>query len=81
MRMQKGEVKIDRKNTNFKKLLKIIDKVGGYPVMATDLDGTKLAIDITEGTGERFCSVIEPGDAGTIVTDYYEDGRVETHTV
>lgn len=79
MRTQTQEVKLDRTKTNFKELLDIIDTVGGYPVMATDFDGTKLAINYKEESGVPCCSVFEPGHngSGTVITSYYEDGRKE----
>lgn len=72
-------VKLNRNNTSYKELLDIIDTVGGYPVMAEDFDGTKLAISYKEGLdGKPYCVLWQPGDdRGSIKTNYYEDGRVE----
>ena len=82
MLMQTMEVTLDRKSTNYNELMEIIDAVGGYPVMAKDFDGTKLAISYKENGSDEWCMVFEPGvgEEKTRITNYHKDGRVEvTH--
>lgn len=79
MFMQEYEVTIDRKRTNFKELSDLIDQVGGYPVVAKDYDGTKIAINWEEVGDDETASVWEPGtdERGTKITNYHKDGSVE----
>lgn len=73
------DVKLNRKATSYKELIEIIETVGGYPVVAQDFDGTKLAITYQKNEGAiPSCTVWEPGDErGTKTTVFYEDGKTE----
>jgi len=70
-------VTLDRTNTNYKELRKVLKAAGQSLVEGRDVDGTSICVSWVDKEGEKPHPIIyEPGtlESGTKVTSYFKDG-------
>lgn len=73
-------VTLDRANTNYKELCKVLKAAREYPVQGKDYDGTTICVSWADKKGFKASPVVyEPGslETGTKATVYYKDGSTE----